>query len=328
MKMGKNGCCNNVVADDRTYCNTAGHYTCEVLLNARNDYSAKGDSFGTFLCANILDECVTYSNNPLQPVKCERFFNRDFVFPSNFAVLLFYWSYLWILQAPLGIFLSGQNAAIDDQENRARTLANMYLQQLRMARQPSHTIVLLDGHGALLLLVMYFIWKESGENEDILNSVHFQWPDTEGVVTTWHETMFPCRTIICSRTDIFDLILSLKAKGETPVPYLNFCGLKGQLMKVIDLLDSLCNSSSSAMNKGVLVSFSVVRSASGMDDNFKKLSNRPACTWTCDILESCGRDNVFVTCFITAKSTPYYSSSTPSKHISSFHTNGLSILNL
>lgn len=178
--------------------------------------------FQKCLASMVLEESLAKmakKANPLQPaLELAKSATQGCTIPTfktNTQFLRFYWKYVDILLAPLGVPVNPQeiSAKVVDQLRRARCLANLL--------RTCHKVVrLMDGHCGFLLMFMAEVHDRYGSK--YLNSLKFELVDIDDTVTQWHKHMYRCTTLECLTENIVD--------RKNPLPdstllYLNFCGV-------------------------------------------------------------------------------------------------------
>lgn len=233
------------------------HNKLEFLHQNVMKYQTKKDQFGVFLASMVLDEAVGGKANPLQPA-LRASANKCIVptFRNNYDFLAFYWKYLDVLLAPLGVPVDSKETSpkVIDQLNRARCLANLL--------RDRHTAVrLMDGHCGLLLMFLAEVYNRHGKKR--LNSLKIELVDIDDDVTQWHQHMYRCPTIVCLTENIVNIACPLP---DSTLLYLNFCGVAASFDAVREYLKKHPTQ--------CLISFSTARAAGCKDYEMSLISLR------------------------------------------------------
>ncbi len=147
--------------------------------------------------------------------------------------------WIQLMETALDILFSGVNSTSskkEDQIERAKAIANLMAGgEARRIDDQRTTIILMDGHGRFLYLLMKELQTIS---EELLNRCKFFVYDINATVTEWHKKFFP-RSCTSKTLNILNMnpleLVDPNPESERNLKnilYLNFCGIGPQKNKV------------------------------------------------------------------------------------------------
>jgi hypothetical protein len=142
------------------------------------------------------------------------------------------------------LFRSFQHSTINDQENRARSIAESLI------NSGETTVTLMDGHGRIVYLILYNL-REMGQD---VNNYRFRIFDIDDNVNAWHERFLP-QSVTIHPHDIFAYNYLLEG-----IVYFNFCGIRMFARSTILAIQRL-------VGQGRIVYLSFSRRGIDPDDN-------------------------------------------------------------
>lgn len=124
---------------------------------------------------------------------------------------------------PTILFPNGE--VYSEQKRRAKYLIEQVI------KTSAKEIVLLDGHGRMLFLVLSLL-----REHDLLQQVSITVVDSDEGAHEWHELFFP-EGVSSINEDLFQYVKKTPTKNM--YIYANFCGLMGNTQELVDLIDQV-----------------------------------------------------------------------------------------